>query len=301
MAPISIFPSVKDRSYRFILTLSFLYTMVSLLVPAFRLVPRFPVPVFTFLLGYGLYRASFIPEKLKAWVFYVILVMSYWQLRFIVSTNFHDFHGSEVVALEKKIFGCLPNAWLQDRLYKGHTSWFEYIFAVFHGSLFVIPVGFALLMQWKRGTNRMKRTAAALSFLALAGYSTYILYPLTPPWMAALERLIPPLERITMRALCSMTPEGTVSLFSPSPRGAMPSLHSGVPILVLIMAFKEFGRKAWLFFPVVAGICFEVVYGAEHYVVDVMAGLLYAVIAYVLVYVILFPDRVVDGNGGLNS
>jgi membrane-associated phospholipid phosphatase len=71
----------------------------------------------------------------------------------------------------------------------------------------------------------------------------------------------------------------------------MPSLHAGVPLLILMMAFREFGWRAWWFTIVVAGICFEIVYGAEHYMVDVMAGFIYAILTYVIVFRILLPDN----------
>ena len=71
----------------------------------------------------------------------------------------------------------------------------------------------------------------------------------------------------------------------------MPSLHAGVPILILMIAFREFRYKAWWFVIVVTGICFEIVYGAEHYIIDIIAGLAYAVAAYLIVYKWLIPDH----------
>jgi membrane-associated phospholipid phosphatase len=41
----------------------------------------------------------------------------------------------------------------------------------------------------------------------------------------------------------------------------------------------------------VAGICFEIAYGAEHYIVDIVAGLVYAVACYLVVYKWLIPDN----------
>ena len=291
-----IFPSLKDRNYRLIMLFFSVYTITLLVVPLARLVPRIPVPIGSFLLIYFLYRWKKVPDVLRPWIFYLLLVLSYWQLQFVVSSSFQDCHGAGIIALERKIFGTLPVVWLQERLYTGSRSWYEYVFALFHASLFFIPIVFPLLMQLRKGVERMKRVTVAIVLISLSGYLTYVLFPLTPPWMASLENMIPEVERITIRALGEMAPGGIISAFSPSPRGAMPSMHAGVPLLILMMAFREFGRKAWWFSIVVAGICFEIAYGAEHYIIDIAAGFVYAIVVYVVVYRFLIPDCALSGD-----
>lgn len=287
----NIFSSIEDRNYRLIMLFFTVYTAVLLIVPLARMVPRIPVPLGTFVLIYLLYRWSKVPDVLRPWIFYLLLVLSYWQLQYVVTSSFQECHGSGIIALEKSLFGKLPVVWLQEHLYRGHRTWYEYVFALFHASLFFIPVAFPLIMQLRRSLARMKRATVALTLISLAGYLTYVLFPLTPPWMASLENMIPNVERITIRALGEMAPGGIISAFSPSPRGAMPSMHTGVPVLVLMMAFREFGWRAWWFTIIVLGICFEIAYGAEHYIVDIIAGIIYAILAYVVVYRFLIPDR----------
>ncbi len=286
----TIYSSVKDRNYRLILIFFSVYTAIMLIVPLSRLVPRIPVPLMSFMVCYLLYRWKGLPRVLQPWLFYPLLVISYWQLQFVVSSHFQEFHGAGIIALERSLFGQLPVVWLQEHLYKGGIAWYDYVFAVFHSSLFFIPIAFPLLLIFRKGVERMKRATVAIALITLAGYATYVLFPLTPPWMASLENMIPHVERITLRALGELAPGGIISSFSPSPRGAMPSLHAGVPILILMISFREFRCKAWWFAILVAGICFEIAYGAEHYIVDIIAGLIYAVAAYLIVYKWLIPD-----------
>ncbi|NOQ22274.1 MAG: phosphatase PAP2 family protein [Candidatus Aegiribacteria sp.] len=286
----TIYSSVEDRNYRLILIFFTAYTAIMLIVPLSRLVPRVPVPLMSFLLCYFLYRWKHLPGVLRPWLFYPLLALSYWQLQFVVSSHFQEFHGAGIIAFERSLFGQLPVVWLQEQLYHGGIAWYDYIFAVFHSSLYFIPIVFPLLLLVRKGVERMKRATVAMTLITLAGYATYVLFPLTPPWMASLENMIPQVERITLRALGELAPGGIISSFSPSPRGAMPSLHAGVPILVLMIAFREFRWKAWWFTIVVAGICFEIAYGAEHYIIDIIAGLAYAVACYLVVYKWLIPD-----------
>ncbi len=287
----TIYSSVQDRNYRFILLFFTVYTAILLIVPLVRLVPRIPVPLFSFVLCVLLYKWKKLPGIFRPWIFYPLLVISYWQLQFVVSSNFQEFHGAGIIAFETSLFGELPVVWLQEHLYRGGLSWYDYIFAVFHSSLFFIPIIFPFVLSLRRGVERMKRATVAITLISLAGYATYVLFPLTPPWIASIENMIPHVERITIRALGELAPGGIISAFSPSPRGAMPSLHAGVPILVLLIAVREFRWKALWFSIVVAGICFEISYGAEHYIIDIVAGLLYAVISYIVVYKWLIPDN----------
>ncbi len=287
----TLYSSVDDRSYRWILIFFTIYTAILVFVPVIRLVPRVPVPILSFALCFLLYKWRKLPGVIKPWLFYLVLVLSYWQLQFVVTSHFQEFYGAGIIAFEKNLFGSLPVVWLQQHLYQhGEFSWYDYMFAIFHSTLFFLPIVFPLLLLINRGVERMKRATVAITLLTLAGYATYVLFPLTPPWMASLENMIPQVERITLRALGELAPGGIISSFSPSPRGAMPSLHAGVPILVLMIAFREFRCKAWWFTIVVAGICFEIAYGAEHYIVDIIAGLAYAVAAYLIVYKWLIPD-----------
>jgi hypothetical protein len=304
--PRGFFSSIEDQFSRLIMVFFTVYTGVLLVVPLARLVPRLPIPLLSWALCYLLYRWKIFPRVLRPWIFYFVLMLSYWELQFVVNTFFHECHGAGIIETERSVFGGLPTVWLQRHLHPGPgLAWFDYICALFHSSLFGIPIAFPLVLLLRKGRARMKRATVAIVFLTLAGYATYVLFPLTPPWMASLERMIPEVQRISVTALGRMVPGGIISAFSPSPRGAMPSLHAGVPLLMLMMAVKEFGWRAWWLTLLVLGIWFEIVYGAEHYVMDVGAGIGYAVISYIVVYKWLLPDRKLDdacqpvcGSGG---
>lgn len=287
------FSSIDDKFYKTIIILFAGFSLIMLIVPIARLVPRFPIPLFSFFLVYFLYRSSVIPAKVKPWLFFVILSISYWQLQFIVNTWYEEPHGLGIIAFERQIFGgVLPTAWLQHTLHSSEaTAWFEYLFAVCHSLLFGIPLFLAIMLFWKRDVETMKRASVAVVLISLLGYMTYVLFPLTPPWMASLEGDIPEhLPRITLHALQKITPGRMVATFQPSPRGAMPSLHSGLPFLVFLICIKEFGRKAWWIVIPILLIWFEIVYGAEHYIIDIVAGIIFSIITYLVVYKWLFPD-----------
>ena len=273
------------------------YSLLVSLIPIFRLVPRLPLQLGIWLLCYLLYRFRPLPESLRRWIFYLFLFVTYPALRNVVTSYHAGFHCADVIALERWLFGCLPSYRLQMLLNpEGVVRWFDYVFALFHSTIFGLPVIFSVVLLVGKGAERMKRAAVAITILSLAGYLTYILYPVTPPWMASLEGSAPQMSRVVFSALGRMVPGGVAGAFQPSPRGAMPSLHAGVPILMVLIAIREYGRRAaWVSLPA-AVIIFEIVYGAEHYVVDVLAGAVYAVVSYLVVYRLLMP-RLNGGSG----
>ena len=82
-----------------------------------------------------------------------------------------------------------------------------------------------------------------------------------------------------------MVPGFLISGASNTPRAAMPSLHAGVTLLMVMLLFRELGAKrSWWALLLLAAICFEILYGAEHFVIDIIAGFLFAVAAYLLTY-----------------
>lgn len=291
-------PGIKDRSYSLILAVCGAYSIAVSLVPFARLVPRFPLQLLIFGALYALYLWKPLPDAAKRWVYYLVLTGSYQALRIVVSTRFDPFHGPGVTELEQRIFGVLPTVWLQSVLHPTPGfRWYDYAFAVLHASLFAFPLLLPGVLLWRRGPDSMKRGAAAVTLISMAGYLTYVLFPLTPPWMAKLEGAFPEVQRIVFDAMGRFTSNWLQGAFQPSPRGAMPSLHAGLPFMTLLVALHEFGRRAaWVALPV-AAICFEVVYGAEHYVIDILAGLIYGFAAYVLVYRVLLPDGAMRQGG----
>jgi membrane-associated phospholipid phosphatase len=74
---------------------------------------------------------------------------------------------------------------------------------------------------------------------------------------------------------------------------ACPSLHAAFPLICLLVA-RRFGLPRWvqvaLAFQFV-GVAFAIVYTGEHYVVDVLAGALYAVVVFRLITALLDSRR----------
>jgi membrane-associated phospholipid phosphatase len=141
---------------------------------------------------------------------------------------------------------------------------------------------------WTASYARFRHFTA--TFLTLTGLTltTYALFPAMPPWMAGEtvgphgETYLPFVERVTSHTLVT---SGIPTIHSAvqqgeayaNPVAAVPSFHAAVPLLVLLVfwpALHRLGRT--LLVAYVLGMAFTLVYGGEHYVVDVLLGWAYA-------------------------
>ena len=105
------------------------------------------------------------------------------------------------------------------------------------------------------------------------GLLGYLLMPTVPPWMADIAfHVIPSLARPIMETYNAVVPN-VVTQFDTNPIAAMPSLHCAIPTFMSLVAGRLFGFSGWPVFVYTGLVYFSVVYGGEHYVVDVIAGI----------------------------
>jgi membrane-associated phospholipid phosphatase len=182
-------------------------------------------------------------------------------------------------------FGNDPNVWLQRQFHsKGNVGVHDVIASVEYFSHFLVPIAIIAVL-WI--TNRvawvrfMRRFATVLAL----GCIGFVLLPTAPPWMAAggdktirLDAL-PPLARTASRGWKHIGLEGFVHQWDAgrdwaNPTAAMPSLHAAFALFVVVFFFPRIRSWRWrallLVHPFLMAL--SLVYLAEHYVIDVLAG-----------------------------
>ena len=123
----------------------------------------------------------------------------------------------------------------------------------------------------------------------VAGFATYYVYPAAPPWYVAQYGLGPAhLDAQASIAGAARWDELTgIPYFhefygrSADVFGAIPSLHVSYPLLTFLHGLEL--RKRWLdvsSFALFLLVCFAAVYLDHHYVLDVLLGVLYTVVAW---------------------
>lgn len=181
--------------------------------------------------------------------------------------------------------GQVPTVWLQERLYvAGHVQWYDIAIVPVYMSHFLVPMALAVAL-WLTRYDLFRRYVWTLVALTLMTLTTYALFPAAPPWMAGINGYLPDVARVTSETL-QATGIGTIR--SAVARGeayanavaAVPSLHSGVPAMVLLFTWQLVQvRTRVLLVVYILAMTFTLTYGGEHYVVDAFLGWLYAAAA----------------------
>ncbi len=186
--------------------------------------------------------------------------------------------------------GNVPTVWLQERLWDGPAAidWIDYAAWIVYLTHFFGTLTVAACL-WLAASRLFRRYAAMVSLLALLGFATYALFPAAPPWLASETGALAPTDRIVRYVSANAPVDFFGAIWE---RGAayandvaaVPSLHAAYALLISIFLWRVVGRR-WR--PVLVAyplaMAFALVYTAEHYVSDVLAGWAYAAAAVVAV------------------
>lgn len=179
-------------------------------------------------------------------------------------------------------FGHDPNHLVQDWLYRSDTPWYEVILSIVYFTHFFLPVA-ASVYLWIRFRDQWVRFVRRFATVLFVGVASFVLLPTVPPWMAASTkhpyRIMEPLARTTARGWSELGLDTVGVLLIrgrewANPTAAFPSLHAAFALFVVCFFWSELpnraARVAAAAFPIVMAL--SLVYFAEHYVIDVLAG-----------------------------
>ncbi len=225
------------------------------------------------------------------WVPFVLALLAYDYTRGAAETLGFPLHVTPQITADKMLgFGNVPTVWLQQRLIDpSRVHVWEVIPTLTYLSHFVACYAIA---AWLYGRSRARWAAFVGRFIALTaiGLSTYLLFPWAPPWYASDRGLLPPLNRTVGRGWKYIPIHSAEDLFHKGQAtvnltAALPSLHAAYTMLVALYFWRT---SRWplriLLFCYPIAMAFTLVLGAEHYVVDILLGWLYALIVHLVWY-----------------
>jgi len=190
-----------------------------------------------------------------------------------------------VIRLEKLLFHQIPSVFLQNALLDKSEplsfSWLEKTLTFIHGTHYIafLFVGFIIWIYNKKNFYEYK---LAFYLLVSSGISLYFLIPTTPPWIAyELFDAVPKLIHFNTEIYNMHIPDLT-SKFGTNPVAAMPSLHAAFPLLCAFLLFKYFRWKSCPFLLYTGTVLFTIVYTGDHYIVDIIAGVILALFSFLL-------------------
>jgi membrane-associated phospholipid phosphatase len=232
-----------------------------------------------------------VPRLVIEWAPFIGVLFVYDRLRGFADGLVFPARELPQIHVEAALFGTpIPTVWLQTHLWHGGSElhWWDYAtWLVYLSHFFATLVVAAVLWTWAH--DRFTRYATMVCVLALTGFATYALYPAVPPWLAARHGEIGQSNRLIGIIWQHVPVAHYGSLFEKGQNyannvAAMPSLHAAYALLIALFLWRLVPR--WARVPLALyppAMAFALVYAGEHYLVDCVAGWVYATATFVAV------------------
>lgn len=192
-------------------------------------------------------------------------------------------HIEEPIMGDLRLFGSIPTVVLQ-QLFR--SPFLDYLGAFFYSLHFVAPTVFAFVL-WKYSPKNFRKYTLALAIGTYSALVTFLVYPVAPPWYGV--NAVYGAGTVT-RILFQVDSNVGIPFFrtifdyvSSDPFAAFPSLHAMYPWLISLFALKIKKTRALPILVLPAGVWFSAVYLGEHYVIDIIGGIIYATCAFLIV------------------
>lgn len=236
-----------------------------------------------------LYYLSFPTRKfITGFSVFIIFWIIFDFMKAFPNYQYNTVHIESLYNAEKSVFGIqtINGLITPNEYFHNHTNLFsDIISGIFYLCWVPVPLLLAVYLFF---TDRRQFMYFSLTFLFvnLIGFVGYYIYPAAPPWYVQLHGFTfnahTPGNTAGLSQFDNFFDIGIfAALYSKSSNvfAAMPSLHSAYPLIVFYYGLKNnLGIINLFFATVMAGIWFAAVYSGHHYVLDVVGGIIAAII-----------------------
>jgi membrane-associated phospholipid phosphatase len=219
---------------------------------------------------------------LLGWAPFVLVLLAYELMRDLAAGLGVPPHN--LAGVERALFGGYePTLVLQAAIAKlGDADLVEDAGSMVYSAHFLLPIAVGAWL-WSKDRADFHRFGLSLVVLCALAFVTYVVAPTAPPWLAQPQSVEHLMQDAVLR---SGLPPALTWLYSHHDYNlyaAFPSLHAGFPVLAAAAAWRR-NRVAGVVLSIWAIVVWiTVVYLGEHYVADVVGGIVYAAVALAIV------------------
>lgn len=191
---------------------------------------------------------------------------------------------TDLAGVDRAMFaGRLATTILQAGLYvPSRLDAWDVIASAVYFMHFVLPAAVGLYL-WFGARSRFQAFAASLLIASFLAFVTYVALPTQPPWLAHPAEM----HKVIDETIGKLhIPDWLVSVYKHrdyNVDAAFPSLHSAFPLIAAVQVWLRSRGLGVLLGAWTALVWLSVVYLGEHYVIDVLGGIIYACAALLVV------------------
>jgi membrane-associated phospholipid phosphatase len=234
------------------------------------------LPTLLFLLGVpivgvvGAYMRS-----MKSWVALVLVVLSYEALAGLVDSQAGSGRILSLFGFDNYLWGFNLTGWIQSSLFS--TSMTEAAFVLYE--LLIPLVVLVSVLLWRYRRSDFGKYVTAMVLMSYAALVTFLLVPTAPPWF---DRVAEDLVQNSGLGTTTAYLGPLAAFFQPDYFASFPSMHAACMVICTYFLLKIDQRLGAVSVIMTGGILFSTLYLGQHYLVDILAGILYALVPCVL-------------------
>ena len=219
---------------------------------------------------------------------FIIFWIIYDSMRILPNYEVSTAHIKEPYELEKALFGIKV---MRDTITVNeffdiwNNEFLDFMSGFFYINWMPIPIAFGIYLFIK-DKYLFAQFSIAFLLVNLVGFTIYYIYPAAPPWYVKLYgfdlHIGVPGNRAGLARFDELIGyplfEGIYNK-NANVLAAMPSLHATYPLIVLYYGIKKHLTWANIIFAIFTlGIWFSAVYSGHHYIIDVLVGVVMALV-----------------------
>lgn len=217
--------------------------------------------------------------------FYVIPViyLMYDQVHVFVRAVHPVDYDDLLIEADRWLFGTDPTVWLAQWSFPALTEYLQVCYFLFY----LLPIMHAVELWRRHDMDRLDTFARAMTFCYFISYLAYFVMPAIGPRFtihdfSLINTDLPGLLFTpVLRDLIDVgggIGRGVVDPALVVNRDCMPSGHTWLTLVNIILGFRFRSKFRWVFFLIGGSLIFSTVYLRYHYVVDLIVGALLAVV-----------------------
>jgi membrane-associated phospholipid phosphatase len=209
----------------------------------------------------------------RHWYPHLFFLFCFEELRWLVHLVNPGWQDAKLLAFDRWLTGVNPSLWFEHLARPALTEFMEFSYFSYFAYLLILGGVLYYRRDWENYWAVMTYSAVGYAF----GYVTAMLFPVESPWFM--------LAGQWHRELTGGPFTGLIQLIEKYGRvhgAAFPSQHVAGAMAALWGAWRHRRWLFWTFLPFVACMCISTVYVRNHYVADVLGGLLTGTLGYFL-------------------